>query len=131
MSEPKATENSPKGGVSPLFLGFLVVGVFLVAVFFMIMITQRDISETAAPAALSTAGAEGKALYLSTGNCNGCHPKEGRAAGIGPRLSTTGVTDETMFRYIRNGRRAMPANTVLTDEQINKIIVYVRELKPK
>jgi mono/diheme cytochrome c family protein len=130
MSEPQAPENNPKGGISPIFLGFLVVGVFLVAIFVMIMLTQRDIAETTAPTNLSASGVEGRQFFLTIGNCNDCHPKEGRAAGIGPRLSTTGASDSSITSYIRKGRGVMPANLALTDEQISKIIVYIRELKP-
>jgi mono/diheme cytochrome c family protein len=130
MSESQA-DPTPSKGLSPIFLGFLLVGVFLVAIFFMVLITQRDIAETPAPASLSTPGAEGKELFLGIGTCNSCHPKEGRAAGLGPRLSTTGVSDANIFSYVRNGRGAMPANLALTDDQIKKIIVYIRELKPK
>jgi putative heme-binding domain-containing protein len=75
---------------------------------------------------------EGKALYR--GLCSGCHGGSGRG-GKGPNLSDDrwlhGDKDEDIARVIQNG---VPKTTMkklgesLKDEQIAKIIAYVRQL---
>lgn len=76
--------------------------------------------------------AEGKALYR--GLCSGCHGGAGRG-GKGPDLTDDrwihGDTDRDIARTIQNG---VPRTTMkklgesLTDEQIARIIAYVRSL---
>lgn len=119
-----------KGGSSGMFF-FVIGGLFVLvaAVVTMFIITSGDISETAAPAALGAEASAGKQLFISA-NCVACHPAEGRAGGVGPRLSTTGVGDQTIKTVIRRGKGGMPGNNRLTDEEIDKMIIYIRALKP-
>ena len=111
-----------------IFFGFAAVVVILLAVVVMLVITMGDVSETPAPATLSQTAQEGKQLFLQN-DCNNCHPKEGRAGGTGPRLSTTGVSDDTIRNTIKRGKGGMPPRN-LTDDQITKVIAYIRAIKP-
>ena len=125
--ETQAPEHSNSG----LWFGIGAVVVLIAAVIVMLVITSGDVATTAAPASLSAAAQEGKTIFLSdAARCSSCHPSEGRAGGFGPRLSTINDTDDSIRRYIRNGTGAMPANSVLTDDQISRLIAYIHALKP-
>ena len=77
---------------------------------------------------------EGRALFIRSG-CSGCHGVGG-GGGMGPPLLgykwKFGGDDETLFRLIRGEipRQTMPAvfGKVLKDEQIWKILAYIRSL---
>jgi mono/diheme cytochrome c family protein len=132
--EIKAEPNLPSEEVPArsnsnfVFFGFAGVVFVLLAVVVMLVITMGDVSETPAPATLSQTAQEGKQLFLQY-DCNNCHPKEGRAGGTGPRLSTTGVSDDTIRNTIKRGKGGMPPRN-LTDDQITKVIAYIRAIKP-
>jgi len=126
----EAEKTGATAGVSPVLFGLAFGGVLLVAILIMLLLTAGDTKETPAPASLSTVAQEGKTLYISTGNCNTCHPGEGRKAGIGPRLSTNGINDTNIRNTIRKGKGAMPANSVLSEDDITKIIAYLHAIKP-
>ncbi len=127
---PLSTEEpAPRTGPNYTLFGFGAVAFLLLAIVAMLVITAGDVSETPAPASLSQIATEGKTLFLNN-DCNNCHPKEGRAGGTGPRLSTTGVSDDTIRNTIRRGKGAMPSNSLLTDEQLNKVVAYIRAIKP-
>jgi mono/diheme cytochrome c family protein len=123
----EATERTGNSGT----IAFVIMGVLVIiaAIIVMLIITGGDITETPAPTTLSAEAQAGKALYL-TANCQTCHPADGRKAGIGPRVSTTGLGDQTLKNIIRRGKGGMPGNNTLTDAEIDKIIVYIRALKP-
>lgn len=126
----KVTKSSgPETQPPYLLLGLLVVAVVVVAIVVMLIITGGDISETAVPMVLSPSAIEGKTLYLQN-NCNTCHPAEGRAGGVGPRLSTTSLGDDAIRTTIGKGRAAMPAYPQYSDAQLNQLIAYIRALKP-
>jgi mono/diheme cytochrome c family protein len=133
--EPKSSPVPPAGGEPPkttssyLLLGGAFVVILILAIVVMLFLTGGDVAETKAPTTLSATAAEGKTLFQQAA-CYTCHPSEGRAGGIGPRLSTTNISDDTIRNTIRKGRGSMPANPQLTDDQINKIIAYIRALKP-
>jgi len=77
---------------------------------------------------------EGRALFLQYG-CSGCHGVGG-GGGMGPALNDDewkfGSDDETLFKLIKGEipEQTMPAvfGKELTDEQIWKILAYVRSL---
>jgi mono/diheme cytochrome c family protein len=121
--------QEPQGGVSPVFLGLVFFGLLVVAVLAMLLITAGDTKETPAPATLDGIAQEGKQIYLTSGNCNNCHPAEGRKGGLGPRLSTIGLSDDSIRKIIRNGKGSMPANTAISDDDITKIMVYLKAIK--
>jgi mono/diheme cytochrome c family protein len=60
-------------------------------------------------------------------------PVGGRAAGKGPQLMDTQRSDDFIRNRIKNGKEgAMPAfGAAFTDAQIEDIIKYIRELKPR
>ena len=126
-------ENKPRGasknGFSPVLFGLMLFGILIVAVFLMHLLMLNDTKETPAPANLDPIALLGKGLFLQQGNCNACHSAEGRKAGIGPRLSTLILGDDTIRVIIRNGRGAMPSNIVLSEDDITKIIVYLKAIK--
>jgi cytochrome c5 len=121
-------ETPARGNSNFIFFGFAAVAFVLLAVVVMLVITVGDVSETPAPASLSQTAQEGKEIFLRF-DCNNCHPKEGRAGGTGPRLSTTGVNDDTIRSTILRGKGGMPPRN-LTDDQITKVIAYIRAIKP-
>lgn len=127
-SKPDEAERPPASG-KYLWAGFGVVVLLVALVVGVIVITGQGAAETPAPATLSQTATEGKAIFLSS-NCSDCHAKEGRAGGIGPRLSTTGKSDSDIMSIIRRGRGSMPAHPELTDDQVTKLIAYIRAIKP-
>jgi mono/diheme cytochrome c family protein len=70
-------------------------------------------------------------LFATT--CGWCHSDGGRAAGKGPQLMHTTRDDGFMRDRIKNGKQgAMPAfGTMFSDAQIDDIIKYIRDLKPR
>jgi mono/diheme cytochrome c family protein len=68
-------------------------------------------------------------LFAST--CGWCHSSGGRAAGRGPKLMDTALTDAEIAGRIKSGKTgAMPAfGSSFSDEQIAAIIRYIRALK--
>jgi len=69
-------------------------------------------------------------LFATT--CGFCHSDGGRAAGRGPQLMNSPRDDNFLRDRIKNGKSgAMPAfGTSFTDVQVDKIIEYIRALKP-
>ena len=112
-----------------MLLGLGAVAFLILIIVAMVVITGGDVSETPAPASLSQTAAEGKTLFLSN-NCVNCHPTEGRAGGTGPRLSTTGLSDDSIRNTVRRGKGGMPSNNRLSDGEVNNIIAYIRAIKP-
>jgi mono/diheme cytochrome c family protein len=72
-----------------------------------------------------------KQLFATT--CGWCHSDGGRAAGKGPQLMNTTRDDEFIRDRIKNGKQgAMPAfGSTFSDAQIDQIIKYIRDLKPR
>jgi mono/diheme cytochrome c family protein len=70
-------------------------------------------------------------LFATT--CGFCHSDGGRAAGKGPQLMDTKRDDDFIRYRIKNGKPgAMPAfGAAFTDAQIDQIVKYIRELKPR
>ncbi len=70
-------------------------------------------------------------LFATT--CGWCHSDGGRAAGKGPQLMDTKRDDDFVRDRIKNGKSgAMPAfGSMFSDAQIDQIIKYIRELKPR
>jgi mono/diheme cytochrome c family protein len=70
-------------------------------------------------------------LFAST--CGFCHSDGGRVAGRGPQLMNSPRSDDFIRDRIKNGKQgAMPTfDAAFTDAQIDQIIKYIRELKPR
>jgi mono/diheme cytochrome c family protein len=92
----------------------------------------------AAPAQAQSAAAvpdnapfDAKQLFATT--CGWCHSDGGRAAGKGPQLMDTKRDDDFIRDRIKNGKvGAMPAfGSTFSDAQIDQIIKYIRDLKPR
>lgn len=66
-------------------------------------------------------------------NCSWCHDDYGMAAGKGPRLAGTSMTEQQVVQRIRNGKEgAMPAfKKTLSEEQIAAFASYIKSLKPQ
>jgi mono/diheme cytochrome c family protein len=69
-------------------------------------------------------------LFATT--CGWCHTDSGRETGKGPQLMNTARSDDFIRNRIKNGKEgAMPAfGTTFSDADIDKIIAYIRSLKP-
>jgi mono/diheme cytochrome c family protein len=85
------------------------------------------------------AGAEDKAAQIERGSkafvangCGFCHQNGGRAIGRGPQLMDDTHDDDFLMSRIATGSPGrMPAfGQVLQFEDIQAIIVYIRNLKP-
>jgi mono/diheme cytochrome c family protein len=85
--------------------------------------------EPAQPAAQSTLDVN--QLFATT--CGWCHSDAGRAPGKGPQLMGTTRTDDFIRFRIKHGKEgSMPAfGTTFSDADIDKIIAYIRALKPE
>jgi mono/diheme cytochrome c family protein len=68
-------------------------------------------------------------LFANT--CGWCHSDGGRAAGKGPQLMATKLTDGEIINRIKNGKVGqMPAfGNSFNDDQIKAIVAYIRALK--
>ncbi len=64
--------------------------------------------------------------------CGFCHASGGRVAGKGPQLMNTARSDDFIRNRIKNGKEgAMPAfGKTFSDADIDRIIAYIRALKP-
>jgi mono/diheme cytochrome c family protein len=64
--------------------------------------------------------------------CGFCHSNGGRTAGKGPQLMDTARSDDFIRNRIKNGKEgAMPAfGKTFSDADIDRIIAYIRALKP-
>jgi mono/diheme cytochrome c family protein len=65
--------------------------------------------------------------------CGFCHANGGRVVGRGPKLMDTERSDDFIRNRIKNGKEgAMPAfSTTFSDAEIDRIIAYIRALKPQ
>jgi mono/diheme cytochrome c family protein len=86
---------------------------------------ERPYAENA-PQALDVA-------QLFATSCGWCHSSGGRAAGKGPRLMGTELTDEQIVSRIRSGKTGqMPAfGDAFNEHQMRAIVEYIRNLKPE
>ena len=86
-----------------------------------------------APAAAASANAPFEVDKLFATTCGWCHSAGGRAAGKGPKLMETPLTDAEIINRIKNGKAgAMPAfGSAFSDDQIKAIVAYIRSLKPE
>jgi mono/diheme cytochrome c family protein len=80
----------------------------------------------------SEAAADGKRLYDSQG-CMACHGNNARGA-VGPDLTDDewlrAPSDEMIFNVIKNGRSGTlmsPFRDAMSDEQIWKLVTYLRD----
>ncbi|MFQ5554629.1 MAG: c-type cytochrome [Acidimicrobiia bacterium] len=79
----------------------------------------------------STTGLLGEELYERS--CSGCHQGNGSGFGnippIGPGSNAVGLADEQISGVIRAGAGVMPSFGRLSDEQVDSLVDYVRELQ--
>jgi mono/diheme cytochrome c family protein len=68
---------------------------------------------------------------LFAGTCGWCHSDGGRAAGKGPKLMGTPLTDAEIANRIKMGKTgAMPAfGSAFNNEEIQAIVAYIRGLR--
>ena len=69
-------------------------------------------------------------LFANT--CGWCHSDAGRAAGRGPKLMGTTLTDAEIVHRISVGKPgAMPAfGSAFSSDELHAIVSYIRGLKP-
>ena len=78
----------------------------------------------------STEGLLGQELYERS--CASCHRGDGgglSGPAIGPGSNSVVLTDEQLAGVIVVGPGTMPAFTRFTDEQVDSLVAYVRELQ--
>jgi len=66
---------------------------------------------------------------LFAGSCGWCHAAGGRAAGKGPKLMDTELSDAEIISRVRNGKTGQMPAFSFTDEQLHAIVAYIRGLK--
>jgi len=88
---------------------------------------------SAQPAAAAPDNATFEVEQLFASTCGFCHSDGGRAAGRGPQLMDSPRGDDYIRSRIKTGKEgAMPAfGSAFSDAQIDKIIKYIRSLKPR
>ena len=64
--------------------------------------------------------------------CGFCHENYGRKAAKGPQLMNSERSDEFLFNRIKNGMpgRMAAFGTAFNDDQIHKIVTFIRNLQP-
>ncbi len=78
----------------------------------------------------STEGKFGQELYEQT--CSGCHAADGSGGTgkpLGPGSGAVDLTDDQIASVIRVGPGSMPSYDRLTDEQVESLVDYIRELQ--
>ena len=82
-------------------------------------------------AADSTEGKFGEELYEAA--CAACHRSSGEGGSgfpaIGSGSDAASLTDDQLAGVIRVGPGAMPAFSRFSDEQIDSVVAYVRQLQ--
>lgn len=75
---------------------------------------------------------DGATVYSS--QCSACHGAN-LQGGVGPALDATSPTatadDDAIRAVIRNGAAGMPANTSLSDEQVDAVIEHIRQVQTR
>ena len=81
------------------------------------------------PARDPKSGLDVEKLFAST--CGWCHSGGGRAAGKGPKLMDTSLTDAEIVHRIKVGKTgAMPAfNGAFNGDELQAIVLYIRGLR--
>jgi len=94
---------------------------------------QSDAKPAEAPAESAPKAPEFSAHGTFSSICGFCHEDGGRRAAKGPKLMGTELTDEQIFNRIKFGKpgRMAAFGGAFTDEQIQQIVVYIRNLKPR
>jgi mono/diheme cytochrome c family protein len=85
------------------------------------------------PAAQSNGGSKPFDVKSTFRNiCGFCHENYGRKEGKGPKLMGSPKTDKELFDRIKNGKpgRMAAFGTSFSDDQINQIVKFIRNLKP-
>ena len=93
---------------------------------------QSDAKPAEPPADSAAKAPEFSAHGIFSSICGFCHEDGGRRAAKGPKLMGTELTDEQIFNRIKFGKpgRMAAFGGAFTDEQIQQIVVYIRNLKP-
>jgi mono/diheme cytochrome c family protein len=106
-------------------------GLLLPALLALFLSSRLPALAQSANAAPDNASLDVPQLFATT--CGWCHSDAGRAAGKGPQLMNTQRSDDFIRNRIKNGKPgAMPAfGAMFDDAQIDQIIKYIRELKPR
>jgi len=82
------------------------------------------------PSAATAAGGDFDVNQLFANTCGWCHSNGGRAAGKGPKLMGTTLSDAEIIHRIKTGKPgAMPAfGSSFNDAQLQAIVRYIRSL---
>ena len=94
---------------------------------------QPDAKPAEQPSEAAATAPEFSAHGTFSSICGFCHEDGGRRAAKGPKLMGSELTDEQLFNRIKFGKpgRMAAFGGAFTDEQIQQIVVYIRNLKPR
>jgi mono/diheme cytochrome c family protein len=94
---------------------------------------QSDAKPAEQPADSAPKAPEFSAHGTFSSICGFCHEDGGRRAAKGPKLMGTELTDEQIFNRIKFGKpgRMAAFGGAFTDEQIQQLVAYIRNLKPR
>ena len=73
---------------------------------------------------------DGEVIYVN--NCSSCHAADlsgGRGAPLDAGSEAAAKSDTEYFAAIRSGPKIMPTFGSLSDQQVNAVIAYIRELQ--
>lgn len=74
--------------------------------------------------------ATGEEIYVELcARCHGVDLEGGVFPALGPGSSAAGETDEYLEFTIVNGRGRMPSFPSLSDQQVDRLVAYVREVQ--
>lgn len=92
---------------------------------------QEDQAATNPYSGDPTAVEEGRRLYIKTG-CYSCHELSGTGGGMVADLTKTTLSDGELFKTISKGRPGtlmVKWGGILTDDEIWKIVAYIRSIR--
>ncbi|HUW01122.1 MAG TPA: cytochrome c [Acidimicrobiales bacterium] len=119
--------------MKPLVRVFEVLAVLGSAVFVIALFANEPADPASDPSGEigpTTESADGQDLYGR--RCAGCHGADGQGS-VGPRLGGGAAIENfpdpaDQATVIRNGRGGMPSFSSLSDEEIDALVVYTRDL---
>lgn len=125
--------------MKPSSLGAALCAVNLAAAVMAPLALAQDVKPGPMQSNMSPSGGDAKAdagfdvnkLFANT--CGWCHLAGGRAAGKGPQLMGTSLSDAEIINRIKVGKVGqMPGFAGMFDDaQLKAIVVYIRQLKPE
>ncbi|HYI75533.1 MAG TPA: cytochrome c [Gaiellaceae bacterium] len=90
--------------------------------------TETETTETETTPAVEGDPVAGKAVFLGSSSCGGCHTlaDAGSSGAVGPNLDDAMPSNERALEIITNGQGGMPSfSSTLSEQQIADVAAYV------